>query len=80
MKMIMFLGACPRRHRCRPLQLHGKKPAAQAAAKSEQPQPTVQDNTENNVADFKNQLEAERQKEQQNALAATAAGDPALRT
>ncbi len=36
------------------------------------------DNTDNNVADLKSQLEAEQQKEQQNALAATAAGDPAL--
>ncbi len=39
----------------------------------------VQDNTDNNVADLKNQLEAEKEKEQQDALAATAAGDPALR-
>jgi len=55
----------------------GKKPANQAA-KNVPPQPAVLDNTDNNVADLKSQLEAERQKEQQNALAATAAGDPAL--
>ncbi len=56
----------------------GKKtPAQQAAAKGQAPQPTVQDNTDNNVQDLKNQLQAERQKEQA-AIAAAAMGDPAL--
>ncbi|MGD0793618.1 MAG: TrbI/VirB10 family protein [Terriglobales bacterium] len=56
----------------------GKKtPAQQAAAKGQPPQPTLQDNTDNNVQDMKNQVQAERQKEQQ--AASTAAGqDPAL--
>jgi type IV secretory pathway VirB10-like protein len=53
----------------------GKKtPSQQAAAKGQPPQPMLQDNTDNNVQDLKNQLQAERQKEQQAALAA----DPAL--
>ena len=44
----------------------GKKtPAQQAAAKGQPPQPTLQDNTDNNVQDMKNQVQAERQKEQQ---------------
>ena len=52
-----------------------KTPSQQAAARHEPPQPTVQDNTDNNVQDLKNQLAAEQQKEaQQSGLAnATAA-------
>jgi type IV secretion system protein VirB10 len=58
----------------------GKKtPAQQAAAKGQPPQPTLQDNTDNNVQDLKNQLQAQRQKEQQQAaLTAATGGDPAL--
>src|SRR6202451_2234516 len=57
----------------------GKKTGAQqAAAKGQTPQPTLQDNTDNNVQEWKNQLQAERQKEQQAAVAAAAIGDPAL--
>jgi type IV secretion system protein VirB10 len=57
----------------------GKKtPAQQAAAKGQPPQPTLQDNTDNNVQELKNQLQAERQKEQQATMAAAAMGDPAL--
>jgi len=54
-----------------------KSPTQQAAAKGQPPQPTLQDNTDNNVQELKNQLQAERQKEQQSALAATTA-EPAL--
>jgi len=54
----------------------GKKTPSQQAAKGQPPQPMLQDNTDNNVQDLKNQLQAERQKEQQQA--ALAAGDPAL--
>ena len=39
-----------------------KTPAQQAAAKGQPPQPTLQDNTDNNVQDLKNQLKAEREK------------------
>jgi type IV secretion system protein VirB10 len=57
----------------------GKKtPAQQASAKGQPPQPTLQDNTDNNVQELKNQLQAERQKEQQATMAAAAMGDPAL--
>src|SRR6202161_582401 len=56
-----------------------KTPAQQAAAKGQPPQPTLQDNTDNNVQDLKNQLKAEREKEQQQSAAAVAPdGDPAL--
>ncbi|WP_158791425.1 TrbI/VirB10 family protein [Granulicella sp. L60] len=55
----------------------GKKTAGhQATMKGQPPQPMLQDNTDNNVQDLKNQLQAERQKEQQQA--ALAAADPAL--
>jgi type IV secretion system protein VirB10 len=54
-------------------------PAQAAAARHEPPQPNVQDNTDNNIQDLKNQLAAERQKEADQAAAAQAAGmDPAL--
>jgi len=57
----------------------GKKtPSSQATAKGQPPQPTLQDNTDNNVQELKNQLQAERQKEQQATIAAAATGDPAL--
>jgi type IV secretion system protein TrbI len=48
------------------------------ATKGQPPQPMIQDNTDNNVQDLKNQLQAERLKEQQQAAIAAAQGDPAL--
>ena len=57
----------------------GKKtPAQQAGAKGQPPQPALQDNTDSNVQELKNQLQAERQKEQQATMAAAAMADPAL--
>jgi type IV secretion system protein VirB10 len=56
----------------------GKKtPAQQGSAKGQPPQPTLQDNTDNNVQELKSQLQAERQKEQA-TIAAAAIGDPPL--
>jgi len=55
-----------------------KTPGQQATAKGQPPQPTLQDNTDNNVQELKNQLQAERQKEQQATMAAAALGDPPL--
>jgi type IV secretion system protein VirB10 len=55
----------------------GKKtPSQQTGAKGQPPQPMIQDNTDGNVQDLKNQLQAERLKEQQQS--ALAAADPAL--
>src|SRR5579863_3063316 len=51
-----------------------KTPAQQAATKGQSAQPTLQDNTDNNVQELKNQFQAERQKEA--ATAAAALGDP----
>jgi len=57
----------------------GKKtPAQQASAKGQPPQPMLQDNTDSNVQELKNQIQAERQKGQQARMAAAAMGDPAL--
>jgi len=55
-----------------------KTPAGQGAAKGQPPQPALQDNTDSNVQELKNQLQAERQKEQQATIAAAAIADPAL--
>jgi type IV secretory pathway VirB10-like protein len=69
-----------------------KTPAGQGAAKGQPPQPALQDNTDRNVQELKNQLEAERrseqrfeqqseqQKEQQANEAAAAMADPAPRS
>ena len=54
----------------------GKKTPTQQSAKGQPPQPMLQDNTDNNVQDLKNQLQAERQKEQQQA--GLPAADPTL--
>ena len=57
----------------------GKKtPGHQTAGKGQPPQPALQDNTDNNVQELKNQLQAGRQKEQQATMAAAATADPAL--
>ncbi len=57
----------------------GKKtPTQQAGAKGQPPQPALQDNTDSNVQELKNQLQAERQKEQQATMATAALTDPAF--
>jgi type IV secretory pathway VirB10-like protein len=57
----------------------GKKtPGQQASVKGQPPQPALQDNTDSNVQELKNQLQAERQKEQQATMAAAAMGDATL--
>jgi type IV secretory pathway VirB10-like protein len=57
----------------------GKKtPGQQASVKGQPPQPALQDNTDSNVQELKNQLQAERQKEQQATMAPAAMGDSAL--
>ncbi|MBZ5686296.1 MAG: TrbI/VirB10 family protein [Acidobacteriia bacterium] len=56
----------------------GKKtPGQPTATKGQPPQPTLQDNTDSNVQELKNQLQAERQKEQA-TMAAAATADPTL--
>jgi type IV secretory pathway VirB10-like protein len=79
LKTFVYLGAASLVILAALFSSSGKKsPAQQAAAKGQPPQPTVQDNTDSNVQELRNQLQAERQKEQQAALAASATGDPSL--
>ncbi len=78
LKIFLYLGASVLVIVAAIFSAGGKKPATQAG-KNQPPQPTVQDNTDNNVADLKSQLQAEQLKEQQQAASA-AANDPTLAT
>jgi type IV secretion system protein VirB10 len=79
LKTLVYLGAVALVIVAALFSSSGKKtPAQQAATKGQPPQPALQDNTDNNVQELKNQLQAERQKEQQATAAAAAMGDPAL--
>jgi|GEM_PF-5008265 len=79
LKTIVYLGAALLVIVAAIFSSSGKKTPSQQAASHQPPQPMLQDNTDNNVQDLKNQLQAERLKEQQQAATAAAAGtDPAL--
>lgn len=76
MKPMMYLGVAGLVILAAVFSAHTKTtPAQQAAAQHQPPQPTVQDNTDNNIQDLKSQLAAERQKE---ADQAATANDPAM--
>ena len=75
LKMFVYLGAALLVIAAAIFSSSGKKtPSQPAAGKGQPPQPMLQDNTDNNVQDLKNQLQAERQKEQQQAAIVTATG------
>jgi type IV secretion system protein VirB10 len=76
MKAIVFLGGCLLVILASVFS--ARKPGPQAAAKNQGPQPMLQDNTESNAADLHNQVNAERQKQQQQGGAPATAVDPAL--
>lgn len=72
LKMWIFLGACAVVVAAAVVSNYAKKTSAHSTpSQHEPPQPTLQDNTDNNVQDLKNQLAAERQKEAQAAAAQT---------
>ena len=72
LKMWIFLGACAVVVAAAVVSNYTKKTSPHSAvSQHEPPQPTLQDNTDNNVQDLKNQLAAERQKEAQAAAAQT---------
>jgi len=72
LKMWIFLGACAVVVAAAVVSNYTKKTSAHSIpSQHEPPQPTLQDNTDNNVQDLKNQLAAERQKEAQAAAAQT---------
>jgi error-prone DNA polymerase len=76
MKPMMYLGVAGLVILAAVFSAHTKTtPAQQAKAQHQPPQPTVQDNTDNNIQDLKSQLAAERQKE---ADQAATANDPAM--
>jgi hypothetical protein len=71
LKTFVYLGAALLVIAAAALQFDRKKtPTQQAAAKGQPPQPTLQDNTDNNVQDLKNQLKAQRDKDAQQQAAA----------
>ena len=79
MKMFVYLGACAAGDPCGRLQLRrqedlDRRQRRRTSRRSRWCRTTPTTTSQ----DLKNQLEAEQQKEQQAALAATAAGDPAL--
>jgi type IV secretion system protein VirB10 len=79
LKILVYLGAALLVIVAALFSSSGKKtPGQQASVKGQPPQPTLQDNTDSNVQALKNQLQAERQKEQQATMAAAAMGDSAL--
>jgi type IV secretion system protein TrbI len=80
LKMWIFLGACAVVVAAAVVSNYTKKTSPRSTpSQHEPPQPTLQDNTDNNVQDLKNQLAAERQKEAQPAAAqANQTNDPAL--
>lgn len=73
LKLTLYLGAALLVIVAAVFSSSGKKtPDSAAAAKNQPPQPAVQDNTDNNVAELKSQLQAEQLKQQQ-AVAGNAA-------
>ena len=79
LKVFVYIGAAAVVILAAILSSHGKKTAPSAGSNTTPPQPTLQDNTDNNVQDLKNQLAAERLKEQPaGANAAMGNGNPAL--
>jgi type IV secretory pathway VirB10-like protein len=79
LKIFVYLGAAVLVIVAALFSSSGKKTSAQqAGSKGQPPQPTLQDNTDSNVQELKNQIQAERQKERQATMAAAAIGDPTL--
>src|SRR5258705_8826542 len=80
MKPVMYLGAAALVILAAVFSAHTKPTSAEHAAMQHQPpQPTVQDNTDNNIQDLKKQLAAERQKEADQAAAQqSASNDPTM--
>ena len=82
LKVAVYLGAAIVVVLAAVLSSTGKKTGHQSSTQQhEPPQPAIQDNTDNNVQDLKNQLAAERQKEAQTAASVmTQAPNGALST
>ncbi|HTF64630.1 MAG TPA: hypothetical protein VK638_18265 [Edaphobacter sp.] len=71
LKVLLFLGASAVVVIAALVSVSGRKaPSQSSTAQHEPPQPAIQDSTDNNVQDIKNQLAIERQKEAQASAAA----------
>jgi type IV secretory pathway VirB10-like protein len=79
LKVMIYLGAALVVVVAAFLSSSGKKAGSHSSAvRNEPPQPVIQDNTDNNVRDLKNQLAAERQKESQMASLSSPLSQPAM--
>ena len=79
LKTLVYLGAVSLVIVAALVSSSGKKtPAQQASTKRQPPQPNLPDSTDNNVQEWKKQMQAESQKEHQSTTAAAAMGDPSL--
>jgi type IV secretory pathway VirB10-like protein len=79
LKTLVYLGAVSLVIVAALVSSSGKKtPAQQASAKGQPPQPNLPDSTDNNVREWKKQMQAESQREHQSTAAAAAMGDSAL--
>src|SRR6266567_4010964 len=79
LKVWIFLGACAVVVSAGLISNWTKKESGHGASSQHAvPQPALQDNTDNNVQDLKNQLAAERQREAQTATAQAAQENGAL--
>ena len=79
LKTLVYLGAVSLVIVAALVSSSGKKtPAQQASAKGQPPQPNLLDSTDNNVQEWKKQMQAESQKEDQSTTGSAAMGDPAL--
>jgi len=79
LKPMLYLGAAALVIAAAVFSGTGKKTATQKGATPNQPpQPTLQDSTDNNVQDLKNQVAAAQQKEAQQAASGFPSSDPAL--
>jgi type IV secretory pathway VirB10-like protein len=80
MKPLMYLGAAALVILAAVFSARTKPTSAEhASAQHQPPQPTVQDNTDNNIQDLKNQLAAERQRDADQAAAhQSSSNDPTM--
>jgi type IV secretory pathway VirB10-like protein len=78
LKPLLYLGAALLVILAALFSSQGNKGSSQrSASKSVPPQPALQDNTDNNIQDLKNQLDAERHKQAEQALLAASVAAPA---
>ena len=79
LKTFVYLGAVSLVIGAALLSSSGKKTTSQqASTKGQPPQPNMPDSTDNNVLEWKKQIQAESEKEKQSTTGAAAMGDPSV--